>query len=127
MDIEVLQPTGVGIDPSSPMKHYWVRVQGLLLHLRHLSHVQKCIGEVGDVLELYWYTKNWLDNHWMRVKVTLSNISFLPSLKTYFLTSARKKVAHYTVSFKPEEWGIDSSFEPGEQKFPWVPKLKEII
>jgi hypothetical protein len=97
MTIEILKPTGDDIDPGQPLKHYWVIVKGLPLKLRNIKHIQKCIGEQGDVVELDWYTHQWLDNHWVRAKVALPDISHLPPPKTSFLTAQESCALHCLV------------------------------
>jgi hypothetical protein len=125
--IQVLPTEGVGVNPGQALKQYWVLVKGLPLKLSTTQHIQKYLDEVGDILEVNWYNDNWLDSMWMRVKVALSDISFLPPPQTRFLTRRRKKVKFYTVIFEPDVGGINSNFDPGHQDQTWVPKAREVV
>jgi hypothetical protein len=108
-EVQVLPAEGEDVNPGQPLKQYWVLVKGLPLKLSTIQHVQKCIKKVGDVLEVDWYNDNWLDNRWIRVKVALLGISFLPSPQTRFLTKQRMKAEFHTMTFEPKVGGINSN------------------
>jgi hypothetical protein len=53
------------------------------------------IQEVGDVMKIDWYSKNRLDHHWLRVKLALPDISFLPPPQVLFEYSGKSKILHF--------------------------------
>jgi hypothetical protein len=124
--IQVLPAEGVGVNLGQILKQYWVLVKGLPLKLSTTQHIQKCLNEVGDILEVDWYNDNWLDSRWMRVKVAHPDISFLHPPQTRFLTRCRKKVKFYTVIFEPDVGEINSNFDPRHQDQTWVAKAREV-
>jgi hypothetical protein len=61
-EILVLPAKGDDVNLGQALKQYWVLIKGFLLKLSTVQHVQKCIEEVGDALEVDWYIDNRLDN-----------------------------------------------------------------